>query len=368
MTSGPEGKVEERFDELLAQLRAGRPAPSPALRERVAAIATTESSPEPVRRRTFPWRRTLALGTVSALAAGVVALAVVSVDPGSGEQPAGEREAITLPEANLDRSAPRSSGQESVTRAQKAPSAGRAVAPSALPPTQKRLQDYRADLRVQVRRPGQVASATSRAMRITRSLGGYIVSASYARARQGDSTLVVRVPVDKVQDAIVRFSQLGTLLSQRIEIQDLQGGVNRQSDRIAALRTSIASVEAGLRDPELTAEERTRLTARLGDLRPQLATRLEARAATVRRGRLSRVSLTLTTREAAAAPAPVPPAPPGQFEETLRDAVSVLGKVVGWLLYAVIVASPFLALVLGAALLERWRRRRGDLALLERAS
>jgi len=369
MTSGPEGKLEERFEKLGAQLRAARLAAPPELRERVAAIAATE--PEPVRRRrTPPWgRRALALGTASALAVGVVAVALVSIDPDSGEQVLREREALTLPEAALDQVAPRASGAEANTRAQRAPGvAGRAVAPSALPPTRKRLQDYRADLRIQVRKPGQIAGATSTAMRITRSLGGYIVSASYARGKQGDSTLVVRVPVDKVQDAILRFSQLGTLLSQRIEIQDLQGGVNRQGDRLAALRRSVAAVEVDLRDPELGDGERVRLTDRLSALRRQLAAQLEARAATVRRGRLSRVSLTLTTREAAAAPAPAPPAPPGQFEATLRDALSVLAKVVSRLLYALIVVSPFLALILGAALLERRRRRRGERALLERVA
>ena len=51
----------------------------------------------------------------------------------------------------------------------------------------------------------------------------------------------------------------------------------------------------------------------------------------------------------------------------MRDAVSVLGRLVAWLLYALIVAAPFLLLGAAALELERRRRRRSEQRLLERA-
>ena len=376
MKSLPEEGIDERFEQLTALLRSARPGPSDELRERVRLVAAAQPAPAPPRRGAFPTRRALlALAPVAALA---IALGALTLSGGDADRQAGEperREAApeSLRSAPADTRAGTTATAEAAGAtapfaqdAQRAARARAPLAPGSLPPTARRLQDYRAELRVRVARPAQLSSATSRAMRITRSLGGYIVSASYARGKEGDSSLVVRVPVDKVQTAILRFSQLGTLLAQRIEIQDLQGGVNRQSERIGELRGLVAELERALADPELTDEARRQvLEARLAQTRRQLDARLEARSATIKRGRFSRVSLTLTTRDDAQAPPA--PSPPGRFEDTLRDAVSVLGTIVGWLLYGLIVASPFLALALAAALLDRRRRRRGELGLLERA-
>jgi len=61
------------------------------------------------------------------------------------------------------------------------------------------------------------------------------------------------------------------------------------------------------------------------------------------------------------------PGRPGYLERTLRDAVSVLGRLLAWLLYALIVAAPFLLLGAVVLVLERRRRRRSEERLLERA-
>ena len=354
MTSPPESG-RDRFDELAALLRAGKPAASPELRERVRLVAA--AGVEPARRRRFSRGRALLV---------LAPVAVLAVVLGTIGRPDGDERQVGAEPALRERGPTAGMAQDS-ERAAPAPStpaqggAGRA---SALPPSSGRLQDYRAELRVRVPNARRLSDVTSRAMRLTRSLGGFIVSASYARGGEGDSRLVVRVPVGKVQEAILGFSQLGTLLAQRIEIADLQGAVNRQNERIAELHRSIAAIERELRDPALTPEARATLEARLLAVREELGSRREVRNATVKRGRLSRITLTLTTREDRQEPVP---APPGEFEDTLRDAVALLAKLVAWFLYAFIVAIPFLALTLAAVLVERLRRRRGALAVLERA-
>ena len=106
----------------------------------------------------------------------------------------------------------------------------------------------------------------------------------------------------------MRFTNLGVLVSQDVAIQDLQGQANRQDDRIAALRRTIATLERELTTPGLTREERAELERRIATAERTLRQTQAARAATERRGRLARVGLTLTTRDEGQALPPPPPA------------------------------------------------------------
>jgi Domain of unknown function (DUF4349) len=233
-------------------------------------------------------------------------------------------------------------------------------------PAPRRAQDYRADLTILVDDVDELSAATQQAMRITRSLGGFVVSANYGKpvGEDGDSTLTVRVPVARVQEAIARFGDLGTIIAQNIAIRDLQGQLNRQTDSIASLRKTIGRIEKLLEDQSLRAETRARLEFQLDATRRQLAQQTSARAQTLRTARLSHVSLTLTTRDEGVV---VPPPPPSEFEQTLRDALRILGTVIAWTLATLIVLSPFIAIVAAAWLLSRAGRRRANAALLERS-
>ncbi len=101
------------------------------------------------------------------------------------------------------------------------------------------------------------------------------------------------MPVGRLQQAIARFNDLGTLLSQHIVVDDLQAPLDRTEARIAALRKVIAELEA---KSSLTPAEQFKLDrAKRTVLRlTQTATRL------VREGTFARISLQLTTRKAAA--------------------------------------------------------------------
>ena len=366
MSPLPEPALDDRYDDLVAQLRAERPRPPEELRLRIRQLAVVE----PVAKPRAPRLRRAVFVLAPALVVAVVLGAAIQELPrgnsGNAEEAQGG-EALGLTEtmpaaesASDDATAARSLAPLSNANTSQA-------ARGAFTPTPgRRLQEYQAELRVHVDGRGAVGAATSRAMRTTRALGGYVVVANYGAPNRehADSLLVVRVPVERVQDAIFRFSQLGSIVSQQIRIQDLQAGFTRQEAAIARLRREIVALIERLRDPTLSPEQRAQLRVQLLTARQELANRIRTREATLRRGRLSRISLTLTTREGAISV----PKPPGYVERTLRDAVSAVGKVLAWILYALIVTSPFLVLAALALVLERLRRRRADERLLERAA
>ena len=63
---------------------------------------------------------------------------------------------------------------------------------------------------------------------------GYVVSSSVATGDEGSASIVVRVPVDEVQDAITGLSGLGRIVSQQVTTADRQESID------AAQRDSLA--------------------------------------------------------------------------------------------------------------------------------
>jgi hypothetical protein len=368
MPSPSDPVLDERFEELAALLRDTRPRPPERLREHVRELAQAPVVERPERRRLRFERRRLAplaiaVLVTAALAGGIGLLA--SRTPGTsgggdeaasgGSEPATAFESLRQPPVTAQRDA------AGALRAQE-PVQGAAT----LPPARGRAQEYKAELSVRVDGVDELSETTAEAMQITRSLGGFVVSATYDAPgdAEGDSVLVVRVPVGRIQDAILRFSDLGAILAQRISVADLQAQLNRQEDAIVALQRRIIRLETQLEDTSLSPETRERLRLQLLEARRSLTAREGANAQTKRRAATARVALTLTTREEASEPAP----PPGEngLGGTLRDALDVLAAVLTWSLAVLIVASPLLVLVVLTLILWRLRRRAEERRLLER--
>ncbi len=328
-----------RSPELALELRAARPTVSPELRERVRAVAATAAPRGPG--FMLPPLRRVALIAAAAVLALAVGGALVHGLAHSGGAVEPVRAKASSGGTALERTP---------TVATLAPQKADAV-----PNTPSRLQQYGATLRVQVKNRDELSDATKRAMRVARLLGGYVAQVRYSAPRfgAGSAAIVVRVPVDRVQDAIEEYAGLGTLLAQRVSITDVTKQVQEQAKEIARLRTQIASLEAD----GVTAGERPRLEA----LKARLDYLTKRSRATVRRAELARISLGLTTeRKAAAAPA-------SRFQRTMSDAADVLVREAEILLYALIVAGPFLILGICAAALARGHRRRLDERLLGRS-
>src|SRR5947209_9717246 len=324
--------IDERYDEIARGLRALPGAPA-ELRGRVLELATAADRSR--RRRGLR----LALGVGRAAVAAVAALSLTSGGSRPKQKVAGEagvRSALT------PHPAARANPNEF----------GRAVG---LPITPGRLTEVHASLRLRVRSVERLSQATARAMRITRNLGGFVQSVDYGTPSggNGDAYLTVRIPVARVQQAVTRFTALGSILSQHLSIRDLQDQANAEVLRILRLRQLAAELRAKLRG-QLTPEERVAVQARLDAVRGLLRAKTGQHAGTLRQGRLSTFELELTTRKGAAAA----PSHPGRIGRAARHAFSALSKTIASALYALIVLSPLL--VLAAAVLwgARYRRRR----------
>ena len=347
--------VDDRFGELARELRASQPRASAELRERIETLAPPPSH------RTLPSLRRLAPAVALVALAGslCVAAAIGLVHSGSRQRQ------VVAPETSTASRVPAAPVFGAHTQADTSRSfpvpAGKLQAESgALAPARDRLQQYDAALTLRVHDADELSARTQQAMRLARSLGGFVVSASFdVPGRRGVSTLVLRVPIGQVQTAIADLSGYGTLLAQKISIQDLQQRADRQAAQITALRRAIPAIAARLRGP-LSVSERARLEQQLPVDEQRLATMLKRRAGTVRRAELARLSLTLVT------PKPKAAAASSRVDRTLDDAGSVLARELEILLYALVVVGPLLALGGIAIAGGRAQRRRSDRRLLER--
>jgi hypothetical protein len=332
---------EAKFESIARQLRKAAPTAPEGLRERVRALR------EPQAGRTWRLRPALAAAVAIVVAVGVSAATIGGLTGSTPEQ----KSVVELRGVTGSASRARSPELRPVL-----PTSGRAFSLSAdanklsaLPPG-SRLQHYDVSMRLRVR---DLSRATQAAVREARRLGGYVAAADYSTGNNvGDSSLQLRVPVGRLQQAIARFTDLGTILSQHIVVADLKAPLDRTDARIAALQKVIAELEA---KSFLTPAEQAKL-----DGAKRTVQRLsQSRTRIIRAGSFAKIALQLTTRKAAAQHTQ-----PGRFGRFWGDAGDILGKEAIGVLYALVVAGPFAILAVLALLAERARRRRANHRLL----
>jgi hypothetical protein len=349
------------MSELAYELRAARPVAPESVRARVAGIAARE--PEPRRSWSFPRVRVRRAALV--LVPACLALAVLGALAGALARSggSGSERGVAASETVAQLGRPARNVPKS---ADAAGSALRGTAtsrqPSVLPPSKRRYQDYSASMRIRLDDVDGLSAATQRAMRLARNLGGYVVSVQYGSegSKQGEAYLTLRVPVRRVQTAIVRLSGLGTILGQNINIQDLQQQVTALERSIVRLKSDIAAIDQRLRAPGISEAEKARLEFRRERLSNQLHDAVRARANTINRASFATVSVNLTThkREEQAAP-------PGRFRDTLNDAGAILAAEAAWTLLVLAVAAPFVLLLVLVLWGVRSAKRFTDRRLLE---
>jgi uncharacterized protein DUF4349 len=347
--------------ELLEQIRLSRPAAPAELRQHIRGLEIEE---RPLRvaaltgLRVRPRRLLVALPAAALVAiAAAGAIGIARSGHGDTRTAAGGGAALTQPFAQ--ESAP-PTGDSAATSSR----AGKAAPAPAPAPNLGRLQRYEASLRLRVENADDLSDATQRALRLTQQLGGFVVSLQTNVPEQGTSgaTLVVRVPRERVQQAIVGFSQLGTILSQQVNVEDLQQQVDAMTDRIAVLTAEIARIERQLKNPNLPLETRARLSAKLAADRRERRELVAGRQQTTREGELATVSLALTTQERSeVAPAPT------RIDRALDRAGEVLAWEAAAVLLVLVAVGPLLVLGVLLWLAAKLVRRRADERLLERA-
>ena len=321
---------EREFEELVRDLRA-LPTTAPAeLRERVRALGEPGRAPSAWDRvRSLPLRRSL-LVLAPACVLGLVIAAVIHGVVSSGGQPV--TRSIVHGEAG------------GAVRRPLAPTAKSPQDLSSLPgPTPGRYQDYEAWMTVRVKDLERLTDETNEAMRVVRLYGGYVASVQQTTTagQPGEADLVLRVPVARVQDALVQLSTLGTVVERHLSIRDLNQVVARQRARILQLKLFIARATEALKG-SLPADVRLRLQLQLDEARRNLTRATNAGKATLRAASLSRISLTITTQKAVAV---TTKHREGRIERAARDAASFLAAAGAVVLFLLIVLSPVIVLV-----------------------
>jgi Domain of unknown function (DUF4349) len=324
------------FDHLTRELRASRPVAPAALREHVAGLSPAETRP----RRTFP-RPSGRLVLGLAAAALLASLVAAGLTRTSGTQRQVEAARPPVSQSAGARVFPRRTALKQAAPTDQA--YGAMIVPGVAP---ARLQRYTATLRLRVENVDSLSSATRRAMRLARSLGGYVGEVQYTThsGKRGGARIVLRVPVGSVQQALATLTGLGTILQQQTGILDITRRADRESRQIAKLQQQLAAASP---------EEAPAIRARLRTLEAKHRRLL-------RSAELARIVVTLTT------PAAQPAAAPGALRRTLDDAGGVLLRELQFLLYALVVAGPLLLLGGAGIATARAARRRSDRRLLER--
>jgi cell division protein FtsB len=219
-------------------------------------------------------------------------------------------------------------------------------------------------MRVRVAGNDELSRATVRAMRVTRSLGGYVASVrqSTPNVRDGDAVLILRVPIRNVQRAVLAYAGLGTVVAQHFSVIDLQKRYDAQVERAAKLRAQIAKLEARLETEALTDGDRALVKEQLVYARSELTVLTRQTRTTLNHARLATARLSLTTFRPKKEQEPV--AVPSRFDRMLDDTVGVLANEAVWAGYALFLGGPFVLLGLIALAAGRSHRRRAERRLL----
>jgi hypothetical protein len=220
-------------------------------------------------------------------------------------------------------------------------------------------------LRMDVRLPGadELSAAAAEAMAITRELGGWVAASDIdTQGNEGTAQLALRVPVGRVEDAVVHLGGLGTVTGQRVATVDLQTGIDRRGDRIERIERAIRTQELRLESGTLTPAQELDARLRIERLRNEAADLRRANLVDRREAATSELALTLHTREAAAAQEEDEGAAAGAAGDALR----FLGAAGAIALFLAIVLSPVVLLAVLLWLALRARSRRVEARLLDR--
>jgi Domain of unknown function (DUF4349) len=366
----PEGEREALVQGLVRELRAGAPVAPAPLRVRVRELAE-----QPVRRRrALPRRRTaLALAFVLVAVAGVSSAVVLSRGgegtlDGAPRAASGETVAAAEDLEALEREAMRNPltspfALDETPRARRVTLSKDAEPLQAPLPPRARATDVR--LWMEVRMPGadELSDAAAEAMSITQELGGWIAASDIdTEGNEGRAELALRIPVERVEDAIVQLGDLGTVTGERVATIDLQTGIDRRADRIEQLERAIRLLELRLDSGTLTADEELRVRLRIERYRNAIEDLQGANLADRREAATSELALVLHTREAAA-----------KAEQDESGAAGAAGDAFAFLaaagtiaVFLVIVLSPVVVLLVLLWLAFRARSRRVEAKLLDR--
>jgi hypothetical protein len=351
-------------ESVLNEIRAAKPVAPSALRDRVRALAAEEPAREPFLAR-FRRRQLVLVAPVTLVvalaAAAVIGLTRHDVVKTGGDQMAASGAATTTatfnraePDRGTLRGQPLLPAPADSSEALGAPQ----TKAGSIPPAPGQLQRYEAELRLRVDGVEALSSATKRAQQIALSHGGSIASLQYDAPATGigSSQITLRVPISRVQSAMTQLSALGTIVGQRYGIEDLQLQADSLESQIETTQRQIARIQAQLGSTTLSDEDRAVLRSRLSSARATLTGLRQGLAGTRAEAKTATIYLSLTTEKIE------PAAVGGSRLDDIKDVLAWEGIA---LLYALVVAGPFIVAGFLVWLALRLRRRQVETRLLE---
>ena len=343
----PDTDHEARLQGLVRELRTAPLTASAALRARVEGRPTV-----PGERRLGPRARlAVVIAVVGAFIAAATTAGLVS-DGGISES------AGVTGGGRTERGVPSAITKDLSSRFG-AVGAGEALSPMVIPAG--RAQDVDMWITLRVKDADQVSESSQEAMRITRELGGVVVSSNVSTGgTRGQAQLTLKIPTARVEDASFRLSQLGTVTGQRVITADLQAPIDRTLQEIERLRSAVRIATARLASGLLDAQETLQMRIRLEHLRTRLRDVTRTRAALAQRAAMADLTLTLGTGGAAA-----PNKSEGGVAGATGTAFDILKGAGAVAVFLAIVFGPIVLLILLAWLALRARGRRIERQLLD---
>ena len=299
--AGTDGR-ERRIGALLDELTVGEIAAPAELRERVRSLTVAPAEVAPAPRGGCACRG--ACGSHPVL--GIAAVAAVIAGVAATQSAPRRRDAPSILKAQ-SQDQPRRRGRRAPATARRgAHGDDRAASPPRRPrrrpPRPRRARTGSARRTTPASLSSRSAASPSSRARRSRArpvhaLGGAVETVEYGTPSRGRGSAVIdlRVPVGRAQEALRRFSSLGTITAQQVQIRDLQGGLDQETNRARALRRRVELLKAKLLSPTLTAEDRAVLEGRLADAQTALESVLRGVHATQQRAAFAHFSLALVT-------------------------------------------------------------------------
>jgi hypothetical protein len=346
--------MTEEFDDIIRALEAERPQIDPGFaRELDARAAAGFAKP---RRR---WR--VALPYIAVPATGLAALAFAVAGLSGGDESGGTLSSGGDGGGSTAASAPAPKAvQESAPPASADDSAAGAALPSRASGSfaRGRVQEQSAALTLVA--PGkEVAGVGDRIIGVADQVGGFVVS-SNVRATDGaggGGDFILRVPVQRLDDALARLSRLAHVAERTQGSQDITAERNMARERLQEAAAERKSLLLRLAEADTTAEVES-LKAQLRDVSNAIASYRDSLARVVRRARFAQVSVTLTAKPKDQV---VGPEDDGKWTpaDAIRDAGRFLEVAAGVVLLVGSVLLPVALLALLALGAQRLAGRRG---------
>lgn len=367
------------FDDLIAALRDERPQIDPGFASELDQRAAA-GFPKPGRRFRVPFPKLpLMVGAPAAAFSVLIAVVVAAALLGGGateeDMGAGGGSVAAVEETEVAQDgagAAREMAPEAPLADAVAPSAplesyrgsGKAAGTAAVGQGRRgRLQELSADLTL-VAPAGEIAAVGDRILATTDEIGGFVVS-STVRATDGEGgggSFQLRVPTDRLEDAIARLSRIAHVRERSQGVLDITSERNVARERLEESRAERISLLRRLEEAD-TDHEVDALRQQIAVLNDAIGRYRADLRRVVRRAQFAAVDVELVA--AGADEVIVPDDGKWTPGDALRDAGRVLEVIAGVVVVAVAVLIPLLLLGGAALVTRRVAGRRGRQRVLD---